>query len=267
MDFSRIKLVVSDMDGTLLNNDNEVSAKFFRQFKELNKRNIHFVAASGRQYQSILNKLDSIKNDISIIGENGGIMQHDNRIQVLLKLSTEEILKSVKLLRGIDNCNIVLCGRKSAYIETRDSKFISEISNYFPIYEVVEDLEMVKNDEFLKISVYHINSSETYILPHVKELIKELQVTISAQNWLDISPIAANKAYALNLLQKQLNISIKETMVFGDYNNDLEMLELAYFSFSMENASPEVKRIARFETKSNEEEGVEFVLEKLLRII
>ena len=72
MDLSRVKLVVSDMDGTLLNEKNEVSTRFFEQFKELQKRNIHFAAASGRQYQSILSKLDCIKNDISIIGENGG---------------------------------------------------------------------------------------------------------------------------------------------------------------------------------------------------
>ena len=54
MDFSKIKLIVSDMDGTLLNPKSEVSTRFLNQFKELKKRNIHFVAASGRQYQSII---------------------------------------------------------------------------------------------------------------------------------------------------------------------------------------------------------------------
>ena len=53
-------------------------------------------------------------------------------------------------------------------------------------------------------------------------------------------------------------------MVFGDYNNDLEMLELAYFSYAMENAHPNVKKAARFQTNSNNEEGVEMILEQLL---
>ena len=53
-------------------------------------------------------------------------------------------------------------------------------------------------------------------------------------------------------------------MVFGDYNNDLQMLELAHFSYAMANAHSAVKKIARFETKSNLEEGVESILEKLI---
>ena len=69
MNLSEVKLVVTDMDGTLLNNNSEVSDRFFKQFEELKKRNIHFVAASGRQYQSIVHKLETIKNEISIIGK------------------------------------------------------------------------------------------------------------------------------------------------------------------------------------------------------
>ena len=61
------------------------------------------------------------------------------------------------------------------------------------------------------------------------------------------------------------NISENETMVFGDYNNDLEMMKLAYFSYAMENAHPNIKAEARFQTKSNDEDGVELVLQQLLQ--
>ena len=61
MDLSQVKMVVSDMDGTLLNSNHEVSNRFFDLFAELKKRNILFVAASGRQYNSILDKLSVIK--------------------------------------------------------------------------------------------------------------------------------------------------------------------------------------------------------------
>ena len=53
-------------------------------------------------------------------------------------------------------------------------------------------------------------------------------------------------------------------MVFGDYNNDLKMLELAHFSYAMKNAHPNVQRISNFSTKSNDEQGVELVLEQLI---
>ena len=56
-------------------------------------------------------------------------------------------------------------------------------------------------------------------------------------------------------------------MVFGDYNNDLEMMERSYYSYAMENAHPNVKKAARFITKSNNEAGVEMVLASLLEKI
>jgi hydroxymethylpyrimidine pyrophosphatase-like HAD family hydrolase len=81
---------------------------------------------------------------------------------------------------------------------------------------------------------------------------------------VDISQPNANKGYALQLVQDRLGISVDETLVFGDYNNDLEMLRLAHFSYAMENAHPNVKKEARFQTKSNDEAGVEIILEHLL---
>jgi Cof subfamily protein (haloacid dehalogenase superfamily) len=264
MDFSKVKLVVSDMDGTLLNQKSEVSSRFFIQFQELKKRNIHFVAASGRQYQSILDKLHFIKNDISIIAENGGIMKHNNVEQVLLQLSPDNIKKAVETLRQIKDVYIVLCGRKSAYIETSNPDFISKFKRYYLEYSIVEDLTKVTNDDFVKIAVYHYDCSETNIFPHINTLKNEMQVIVSGQNWLDISHVDANKGYALKILQNKLGVTKEETMVFGDYNNDLQMLELAHFSYAMDNAHSDVKKIARFATKSNSEEGVEIILEQLI---
>lgn len=264
MNLSEVKLVVTDMDGTLLNNNSEVSDRFFKQFEELKKRNIHFVAASGRQYQSIVHKLDTIKNDISIIAENGGLMQHKSEINILLKLSSEDVFKSIEILRRIPDCYIVLCGRKSAYIETKDDEFISKFSEYYTAYKIVDDLTKVTDDDFMKIAVYHFESSEACILPNISGLTEDYQITVSGQNWLDISHKDANKGYALNRLQEDMGISKNETMVFGDYNNDLHMLELAHFSYAMENAHPNVKKIANFETKSNTNQGVESILEKLI---
>lgn len=264
MNYSQIKLVVTDMDGTLLNTKGEVSNRFFNQFRELKKRNIHFVAASGRQYQSIIHKLNAIKNDISIIAENGGLVQHNNKTNILLKLSFEDVLKSIEILREINDCYIVLCGRKAAYIETKDSDFVSKFNEYYSAYKIVDDLSKVTDDDFLKIAIYHFDSTESKVLPYISEIANEFQVTLSGQNWLDISHKDINKGYALNMIQKELGIEKKDTMVFGDYNNDLQMLELAHYSYAMQNAHPNVKKIANFETKSNNEQGVELILDELI---
>jgi len=265
MDFSNIKLIVSDMDGTLLNDRNEVSSRFFEQFKALKDRKIHFVAASGRQYQSILQKLDPIKDEISIIGENGGIMQHENSTQVLLKLSENDVLQCIDVLRRVDDCFIVLCGRKAAYVETKNTRFLSILKRYYAEIKPVEDLTKVTDDDFLKIAVYHFESSEEFVYPHIQKLKDDFQVIVSGQNWLDISHSLADKSYALKKLQQAMGLTEKDTLVFGDYNNDVGMLKLANMSFAMENAHPNVKQIARFQTKSNAEEGVEHIIDQLLR--
>jgi Cof subfamily protein (haloacid dehalogenase superfamily) len=264
MNFSKVKLVVTDMDGTLLNSNHEVSDKFLHQFEALKTRNIHFVAASGRQYQSILGKLSSIKEDISVIAENGAVMQFKDKTQVLLQLNASEISKCVDVLRTVKDCFIVLCGRNSAYVETKDTEFLEKLYQYYAEVKIVDDLTQVTDDAFVKIAVFHFESSEANVYPSLNSIVDHFQVIISGQNWLDISHPEANKSFALKQIQKELNITPEETMVFGDYNNDIEMLKLAKFSYAMANAHPRVKEVANYNTLSNDANGVEAVLEKVL---
>jgi hypothetical protein len=264
MDLSKVKLVVTDMDGTLLNSKGLVSEKFLPIYEQLKKHKVHFVAASGRQYHSITGKLESIKNEITIVAENGGFAKQGDKELLITSFESKKIETLIPLLRNIKGTFTVLCGKNAAYIETDNERFINMFSEYYSQYEVVDDLTKVTNDDFFKIAVYHFENSETYIYPVVKHLESQMQVKVSGENWLDLSHNNANKGFAIKLLQKQLGITKEETMVFGDYNNDLEMLEQAYFSYAMENAHPNVKKIARFQTKSNNEEGVEFILEQLL---
>lgn len=265
MDFSKVKLVVTDMDGTLLNSQSKVSDQFLAYYKQLKKLNIQFIAASGRQYFSIIDRFDkSIQNEITIVAENGAFAKHGNEELFTTSIPSKHISNSIHLLRNLNNVYIVLCGKKCAYIETNDEDFVAMFQNYYSEYTIVDDLTKVTNDTFFKIAAFHFECSETNIYPAVKHLENELQVIVSGENWLDISHSNANKGYALNILQNQLGITKEETMVFGDYNNDLKMIELADFSYAMENAHKNVKKAAKFQTKTNNEQGVEFILEQLI---
>ncbi len=264
MNLSSVKLIVFDMDGTLLNDQHKASERFFKQYKLLKDKGIHFAAASGRQHQSIRHALEPIKDEINIIGENGGVLQYNKQTSTMLKLDDQIIKQSLDIIRRLEDAYIVLCGRKSAYVEHSKPEFLSTIRNYYQEVKQVEDLKTIADDDILKIAVYHFVSSEQYVLPYVQELQGLVKYIVSAQNWLDISPMASNKGYALKILQNKLGISQEETMVFGDYNNDLEMLQLGDHSFAMQNAHPEVKKIAKYTTKSNNEEGVEHVLDMLI---
>lgn len=264
MDYSNIKLIVSDLDGTLLNSKGEVSNRFFEQFKILQDYNVHFAIASGRQYYSILNKFKNIKKDITIIAENGGIVKRNDKILQRNYFSTEDAYPILKQLKAISDAYIVLCGEKSAYIESRNSSFETVLKQYYSEYIKVDDILKVRDDNFLKIAIYSFSEVEQSLYPHFKHYENALQVKVSGNNWLDISHINTNKGFALQQLQKEFQCDSSETIVFGDYNNDIEMLERSDFSFAMDNAHPNVKRIAKYKTKSNDEGGVEYILERII---
>jgi len=263
MDLSKVKMVVTDMDGTLLNSNHEVSDRFFELFEKLKKRNILFVAASGRQYNSILDKLRSIQDDILIVAENGGfIMRQDEELlATLLQKNKQQVI--LETLSKVENINVVLCGKHKAYLKADSEAFANLLKQYYSSYELVEDLKQV-DSEILKVAIYHFENSEQYIYPHVQHLEGDLKVKVSGMNWVDISSPNANKGFAIEKIQKMYGITPQETMAFGDYNNDLEMLALADFSFAMENAHLNVKEVAKYETYSNDAFGVERILEKLV---
>ena len=266
MDLSKVKLVVSDMDGTLLNQNEEVSERFFELFLQLRQKNIHFAAASGRQYNSIVKKLNRIKDEIYVIAENGGIVKHKEEVLLLNAIKPEKIAALIPHLRTINNSYMILCGKESAYIETKDEAFIAMFQEYYATYKIVDDLmEVIHETDFLKIAIYHYESSENYIYPKVKELENEFLIKISGQHWLDISDGSSNKGIGLNVVQKLLNVSAAETMVFGDFHNDIEMMQEAHFSFAMDNAHADLKKIARYATSDNNNFGVENIIEKVLK--
>lgn len=264
MDLSAIKMVVTDMDGTLLNSDHQVSDRFFELFQEMKKRGILFVAASGRQYQSIVDKLAPIQDDIIVIAENGGFAKQNGEELVSTPLSDPAKNEILKALNDLSNVHPVLCGKDSAYVLNGSEKFEKKLQEYYSNYTNLNDLKAF-DGEILKIAVYHFESSEKFIYPKVKHLEGELQVKISGQHWVDVSSVDANKGFALRKVQQLQGITPSETLVFGDYNNDLEMLAESDFSFAMENAHPNVKAAAKYSTSSNDDYGVERVLEKLLK--
>ena len=268
IDFSKVKLVVSDMDGTLLNSQGQVSPQFFNLFKELKKKNITFCAASGRQHNSIVDKLSTIKDDIYVIAENGGVAKKGNEVLLSNYLTSEKVLKLIPILRKIKGANMVLCCNNSAFIESKDELFIELFQEYYHSFNVVADLlEIPKTTPVFKIAVYHFDSSQEFIYPVIKHLKEEVLLKVSGKNWLDISDEKANKGTALREVQKLLNVSKAATMVFGDYHNDMEMMQEAHFSFAMKNAHVDITKLANFSTESNDNFGVERILEKLLKVI
>lgn len=256
-------MVVTDMDGTLLNSNHEVSDSFFEIFKQLKQKNILFVAASGRPYYSIIEKLKTIKEDITIVAENGGLVIQNEDLLLSNALSTEKLTQLFNIVNTLDNAFPFFCTRDMAYIKSAPKEIIQLFSEFYSNYTIINSIEEIK-DEVIKIALYNPINSEVNIYPFVKHLASEFNVVVSGNNWVDISDAITNKGHAIRFLQKHHNILPSETMVFGDYNNDFEMLQCATYSYAMENAHDTIKAIANYQTKSNDAFGVEVVLEQLI---
>ncbi|KPM31549.1 Cof-like hydrolase [Croceitalea dokdonensis DOKDO 023] len=257
-------MVVTDMDGTLLNSQHEVSNRFFELFQALKEKNILFVAASGRQYDSMVAKLEAIKDDIIFVAENGALVKKKNHTLCSTPLEHQYIKQVLDLISPIPNAHPVLCGANTAYVNGASLAFIELLKEYYTAFSPVTDQYAV-HGEIMKIAVYHDESSERNIYPQVAHLEDKLKVKVSGAHWIDISHPDAHKGHALAKLMQTYGVGSHELLVFGDYNNDLEMLELAQFSVAMENAHQNVKKTAKYHTTSNDDLGVERVLEKLLR--
>lgn len=259
-----IKLIATDMDGTLLDSEGKINDEFDYVFNELIKRDIKFVAASGRQYYKLKENFKKHADDIIFLADNGTmVMSKDEKLysKALNKDHVKGIIKDAKEYGGV---NLVLSGEKKAYIDTDKKEILEELEKYYKEYEIVEDLYEVDAD-ILKIAIYIPKDVKgaynNYFGPRWGEKTK---VSVSGEVWMDIYNKATNKGIALRMIQEKFDIKRDETLVFGDYFNDSPMLKEAKYNYAMENAPEEFKKEADYIAKSNDENGVlEVIKEKI----
>ncbi|WP_302660929.1 HAD family hydrolase [uncultured Clostridium sp.] len=250
-----IKFIATDMDGTLLNSNNEIHADFYPMFQSLKEKDIIFAAASGRQYYNLLERFKDIKDDMMFIAENGTFVVYKGKELIVNSLEKNIAKELIEIGRTIPNSYVILCGKNSAYIESHDERLIKQTAKYYERYKIVENLTSI-DDDILKVTICDFNGSENNSNSYFDEYRDKVQITVSGEIWLDIVAKGINKGVAINEIQNLLNIDYKETMVFGDYLNDLEMMSSAYHSYAMANAHDTLKKAARFIAKSNDENGV-----------
>lgn len=258
-----IKLIATDMDGTLLDSNNKINPEFYEVFEKLKEKDIIFAAASGRQYYNLVDRFEDIKDNMMFIAENGTFVMHKGKEILLNSLDRGLALNLIKVGQTIPNSYVILCGKKAAYIDNTDERFMEQVNKYYAKVNVVSDLAKV-HDDILKVTICDFSGSEKNSYTYFKEFEDKLQVSVSGEIWLDMMAKGVNKGLAINKLQKLLKIKKEETMVFGDYLNDLEMMESAYHSYAMENAHDDLKKVARFIAKSNDDNGVVHAIKEKL---
>lgn len=264
MSRSNIKFIAADMDGTLLDSTSNLDPEFFQIHQQLSEHDIMFAAASGRQYYSLVETFDSLKDQMMFIAENGTLVMHQGKELYSCTIDKSSVIEVMEKARSIEGAHIVLCGKKSAYIETKTPRAIKEIQKYYHRCEHVDDLLTV-DDDFIKVAICHFDGSQQHIYPTINAAFgQQHKVVVSAKVWLDVMNADASKGAAIKHLQETMGFSFEETMSFGDYFNDLEMLQASYYSYAMENAPDEIKKVAKYLAPSNDESGVLKVIKQHL---
>ncbi|TDN91798.1 Cof-type HAD-IIB family hydrolase [Microbacterium sp. BK668] len=262
-----IRLIAVDMDGTLLDGDGRIPDGLWPLLDELDQRGILFAPASGRQLATLQRSFDHWGDDIVYIAENGAyVVRGDDEIgtDALDEGFAASVVRRVRHLgeRGFD-AGVVVCGKRSAYIERTDASFLAEAEKYYARLEVVDDLLQV-GDQILKLAIYDFGEAEDSMAPELDDLRETHQVVVSGKHWIDVMNAGVNKGVALERLQAALGIDRAQTAAFGDYLNDLELLDAAGMSFAMSNAHPDVMARARYRAPSNVELGVLTTIRRLL---
>lgn len=285
-----IKLIASDMDGTLLNSDHKIPKENVELIKFAQKNGIQFVVATGRAYYEALPALNDESIKCDVISFNGGIIydKNGNIINITpMKLKdlyyTIEILKSLEISYQLYTKNTIYTNSIetdiTGYIdlirangeEPNEQHLRQEAKNRLALGHIteVENIELYLNQEDNPaIKVIGI-SNDLEKLKHATELLSgndNISVTSSGANNVEIMDKKATKGEALKIVADIHDINLKNTIAIGDNLNDQAMLDIVEYSIAMKNGNKELQNNAKFITeKTNSEGGVADSVMKLLK--
>ncbi len=258
-----IKLIATDMDGTLLNSKGQMPLEFGDVFERLKEKGVIFAVASGRQYATLATNFKQFHDDMLFIAENGTYVVYKGEELAFHPLDKAVARQLITKAHSIQDTYIVVSTKNGAYIENNDPRFLKEVAKYYVKCQYVEDLLEIEED-ILKIAICDFQGVEKNSYEAFKPFQTKALICVAGDIWLDMMAIGVNKGEAIRTIQDKLGFTYEQTMVFGDYLNDYEMLQSAYHSYAMQNAHPRLKEVARFIAKSNDDNGV---MEKIKEIV
>lgn len=257
-----IQAVASDYDGTIARKGMmEPSDEIFAQIKELQKRGVRFVAASGRQYSNLRARFAPVADEISYICENGSLIACNNKIIYKDVIERELALELITDMKQYETGEIMVSGEGTSYIVPKTQKFVDRlvkrVRNHVTILKDYVEIE----EDMIKISIFWHEGipKEAADFFHAK-YDDRLQVADGGNGWLDFTGKTSGKGNALKILAQYMGIPLAQIMSFGDNENDMGMLEESGCSFCMSSAAEHVKQSADHVCDSVEE-----VLEEYLK--
>lgn len=270
---SLVKTIFSDIDGTLLDKNRQLSQKTIQVIKSLPKE-ISVILASSRMPKAMRH----LQAELSI--EHRPLVCYNGAYILSSGLEDAEVLfstgidpvtcRSIVDLAEVGDIHVSLYSGEDWYVPSRD-KWAEREERNTKITPLVEDplsvLDQWTEDNRVVHKIMCMGGENEIGKLHAfleKEMSKQVHSYRSKETYIEVAPIATSKAHAIKVLHKLLGIDPKTIMAFGDNYNDIEMLSAVEIGIAVDNAKPEVKLAASHITKANIDDGVALAIEQHL---
>lgn len=285
-----MKLIATDLDGTLLNDEGMVSAENAEAIKKAMDLGIKFVVATGRSYDAAKMPLQEVNITCPIISLNGAVSYEvDQTIIHKIEMDQEVARKILKVCQKHDmyieffTSNGIYSESRDGFVkvlvdimrsvnptiseeemrERADLRFQAEPVTFIDHYE---DVFTIENLEIYKVLAFSTDQDELTAIHEELEREAGIAITSSGDINLEFNHPDAQKGYAVKSYAAKLGIDMKDVMTLGDNWNDASMLEMAGRGVAMANAADGIKELCGYTTKSNSEHGVAVAIEEMLEL-
>ena len=279
-----MKCIVSDMDGTLLNENQKISEENRKALEAVREMGGQVIIATGRSYKEARLALDEANINCPIISMNGAAV-YDQKGDLISSqpIALEELESTITFLEeaglyfelytnhGVFSKNpehavdslvdIVLSANPEHDREEVRRRALARIEYGF-LFETHDYHALIKEEDMhvFKILVFSIHQDELSTAAEALAKFDGLTITSSGKGNIEINNRGISKGNALEALLANYHIPLEETIAIGDNLNDVSMFEKAGLSIAMGNAAEEIKQICKDTTLSNKEDGVAHVI-------
>jgi Cof subfamily protein (haloacid dehalogenase superfamily) len=259
------KLVAIDIDGTLLNDQYELTETTKEALRRTEEEGVKIVLCSGRAPLSVLPILEEAGIEGYFISHNGAVTTHSKTREILYEAGFfADSLKDIIQYCRTSNIHTDFCTAFDMYTEKLDDEEVVKMyQQYHAEPKLVEDV-LAMQDRLVKFTLFAADEVLTKAHADFQGMNLPVQTIRSGPYYIDIIEKATSKGTALSNLAKHLQIPMSQTVAIGNYYNDLEMIKMAGIGVAVANAPDDVKQQADLVVASNNDNGVAAALEQLV---
>jgi Cof subfamily protein (haloacid dehalogenase superfamily) len=260
-----IKLVASDMDGTLLDQDSRVPPETYDLIRALGRHGVHFCASSGRRYDTLCEFFAPVRDQMDFVASNGTQVYVDGRMVDREVYSTAALRQLQRSVGMFDCLHLAVFDKRVSYLLDEMASYERELDKDLPN---AERASYVPGPEVsvIKASIYCDRDDVVMDMAYAlqREMGSAFTFAPSGKRWIDVIPRGVSKATGLRQVMLAHGIEPSEVMAFGDAMNDYEILRMVGHSRAMGNGRYAIRQVADKVIGTNAEHSVQAEMRQLL---